>query len=233
MALTPETEDPFFREVDEELRREQLENLGKRYGPWIVLALLAGLALFGGVLWWRHHQQQQVNTTGEQFSQILYEIGQGKRDTVRPKLAAMAKDATPGYRALALLTDATVALDKGDTKGAAARYAAVAADTTLPQPMRDAALVRQTTVQYDTLPPAQVVARLKPLAIPGSPWFGSAGEMVALAYVKLGKPDLAGPLFAAIGADPNAPDTLRSRATQMATSLGVDSTASPRGSTKE
>jgi hypothetical protein len=47
--------------------------------------------------------------------------------------------------------------------------------------------------------------------------------MVAMAYLKQDRKDLAGPLFAKIAKDKNMPDTLRERARQMAGTLGVDS----------
>ena len=59
-------------------------------------------------------------------------------------------------------------------------------------------------------------------ARPGAPWFGSAGELVAGAYLKLDRPQEAGRLFAAIAKDKKVPDSIRSRAVQMAGSLGVD-----------
>ena len=55
-----------------------------------------------------------------------------------------------------------------------------------------------------------------------APWFGSAGEMTALALIKQGKKDEAGKLFAAIGRDKSVPEVIRGRAVQMASSLGVD-----------
>ena len=67
-----------------------------------------------------------------------------------------------------------------------------------------------------------MVDRLKPLATPGNPWFGSAGELVAMAYLKQGKKDLAGPLFAAIAKDEDVPQSLRSRTRQLAGLLGYD-----------
>ena len=83
-------------------------------------------------------------------------------------------------------------------------------------------MIRQTTIQFDALSPAQVIDRLKPLAVAGGPWFGSAGELVAMAYLRQGRRELAGPLFGAIARDPGAPATIRSRATQMAGIAGVD-----------
>jgi hypothetical protein len=70
--------------------------------------------------------------------------------------------------------------------------------------------------------PEAVIARMKPLAKPGNPWFGSAGELLAAAYLKQGKKDLAGPLFAAIAKDESVPRSLRSRTRQMAGQLGYD-----------
>ena len=68
----------------------------------------------------------------------------------------------------------------------------------------------------------QVIDRLKPLAKPGTAWFGSAGEMTAISYMKMGKDNLAGPIFAQIAKQEDLPQTLRARAQQMAGALGVD-----------
>nr|MBP6380260.1 hypothetical protein [Sphingorhabdus sp.] len=53
-------------------------------------------------------------------------------------------------------------------------------------------------------------------------WFGSAGEMTAISYMKMGKDNLAGPIFAQIAKQEDLPQTLRARAQQMAGALGVD-----------
>jgi hypothetical protein len=71
------------------------------------------------------------------------------------------------------------------------------------------------------------VARLKPLAEPGKPWFGSAGELLASAYLKQGRKDLAGPLLAAIAKDQTVPASLRARTRQLAGLLGVDAVGDP------
>ena len=70
--------------------------------------------------------------------------------------------------------------------------------------------------------PADVIARLKPLAVPGKPFFGSAGELVAMAYLDQNKPKEAGAMFASIAKDETVPDGLRSRSRQMAGLYGVD-----------
>lgn len=142
-------------------------------------------------------------------------------------LDALTKADQPGFAASAQLVKAGVAARKGDGKTAIPLYRAMAADEALDAPYRELALVRQTALEFDSLKPQEIVDRLKPLAVEGSPWFGSAGEMVAIAYMKMRKPDLAGPIFAAMAKDKGVPATIRSRARQMAGLLGIDAVESP------
>jgi hypothetical protein len=67
-----------------------------------------------------------------------------------------------------------------------------------------------------------VIARLKPLAVPGNAWFGSAGEMTGIAYMKLNQPKQAGALFVAITKDITVPRSLRARVAQLAADLGFE-----------
>lgn len=226
MALTPQNSEAFMREVDEAVRQDQLLTFWQRYGRWLVVLLIAGLAAFGGWLYWQHYSKTQSEAVSEQMDKVLATaIGGGTPDA--KQVEELTKASQPGYRASALLMQAGVAARKGDTKGAIAGYKAMAADTSLDQPYRDLALIRQTAMEFETLKPQQVVDRLKPLAVEGAPWFGSAGEMVAIAYMKMGKPDLAGPMFAAMAKDENVPQSIRSRARQMAGLLGIDAVEIP------
>lgn len=233
MAVTPQNNEAFLREVDEELRRDQIARVVKRWGIVIVAAVVIALLAFGGWLWWSHEQGKKSEAQGEQLTQILNDLEAGNRSTVEARLKPLAESDNAGYRATAKLTLASLKLQANDAKAAAAGFKAVAEDQSLPKPFRDLALVRQTAAEYDSLKPQEVVARLKPLAVEGGPWFGSAGEMVAIAYLNLNKPDLAGPLFAAIAKDESVPESIRSRAVQMAGVLGVDAVDQSRGEKKE
>jgi hypothetical protein len=70
-----------------------------------------------------------------------------------------------------------------------------------------------------------VIERLAPMAKPGNPWFGSAGEMTAMALIKQGQKPQAAQLFVAIAKDKNVPDSIRARSVQLAGSLGVDASS--------
>ncbi len=56
-----------------------------------------------------------------------------------------------------------------------------------------------------------MIDRLGPLAVADSPWFGSAGELVAIAYLEQDKPEQAGPLLVAIAQDEEVPQPIRAR----------------------
>lgn len=219
MATTPPKNDVFMREVDEEVRREQMMEFGRKYGVWIgVLVVLFLLVLAGGI-YWRYHQQQVAGRQGEAFQAAIGDLGQGNLKQADAPLAKLATSHAAGYRAMAKFTQADIQLKNGDDKGAQATFAAIAGDTSLDKPFRDLALIRETSLQYDDLKPQQVVDRLKPLAVKGNPWFGSAGEMVGIAYMQMNRNDLAGKLFGQIAQDQTVPDSLRQRAVQMAALL--------------
>ena len=220
--MTPADNEVFYREVDDELRREQMANIWNRYGLAIIAGVVLLLAAIGGGFYWKNQQAEKAALHGEQLTAVFDDIQAGKTKEVGPKLDELAKEGNDGYRVAALLTKADIAVQSGDDAAAAAAFKAVAEDGDIAQPYRDLALIRQTAVEFDKLTPDAIIARLKPLAVAGNPWFGSAGEMVAIAYLKQNKPELAAPIFAAMARDSALPPSLRSRAVQMAGSLGVD-----------
>lgn len=222
MAQPPETNDAFLREVDEELSYDRLMGFLRSHGRTLLIVIGIGLTGLAGSLWWQSHQVDVLGQQGEQLSAGIKDLASGKVDGVPAKLAPLAANGSEGYRASAKLLLASMAQEKGDMATAIAGFKAVAADASLDQNWRDVALVRQTVAEYDTLAPDVVIDRLKGLAIPGRPWFGTAGELVGIAYLKQNKPNLAGPLFAQIARDKTIPASVAERARQMATSLGID-----------
>ena len=226
MALTPQNSEAFMREVDEAVRQDQLLTFWQRFGRWILAAVVIGLLAFAGWLYWQHHSTTQSQAVSEEMDKVLAAAAGGGTPDAK-QFDALTNASQPGFRASALLVKAGTAARKGDNKGAIAAYKAMAADSSLDQPYRDLALIRQTVLEFETLQPQQIVDRLKPLAVEGAPWFGSAGELVAIAYMKMRKPELAGPMFAAMAKDSTVPQSIRSRARQMAGLLGIDAVETP------
>jgi hypothetical protein len=232
LALPPDTAESFVREVDENLRRDQMGVRAKRYGGLVAGAVVLFLLAVGGYLFWQHRQQLHAEAGTEQLATTLQDIGTNKVAAAPATLDSLRQSDVDGVRATAGLTRAALALQQGDRKRAAAVYAEIAADDGLAQPFRDLATVRGTALEYDALKPDDIIARLQPIATPGQPFFGSAGEMIGMALIAKGQKPAAAQLFAKIAADKGVPASLRSRAVQVAGSLGLDASASlPTGAT--
>lgn len=232
MALPPDTADSFVREVDENLRRDQMAERAKRYGGVVIGAVLLFLLAVAGYLYWQDRQRKQAEAGTEQLTGALQDIGANKVATAPATLDTLRQSDAEGVKAIAGLTRAALALQQGNRKLAATIYAQVAADKGLARPFRDLALVRGTSLEFDTLKPDEVIARLQPLAVAGEPFFGSAGEMIGMALLAKGQKPAAAQLFAKIAADDGVPDSLRARAVQVAGTLGLDASASlPTGPT--
>jgi hypothetical protein len=235
LAVPPQTNEAFLREVDEELRRDQVLTLWRRYGRIAIGAVVAGLVALAGVLGWQHYRNQQAGAQSEQFSQVYDLLAAGKMAEAEKPLADLAKSDIATYRTLALYVQADVLLRDLDAqnpaknstklKAAAAKFATVAQDQSVPKPFRDLALIRQTYAEYDTISPQVVIDRLTPLAVKGQPWFGSAGELVANAQLQLGHAAQAKTLLSQIAADEDVPGTIRQRVVQLAGTIDDDTAA--------
>ena len=226
MALPPDSGETFIREVDENLKRDQARDFARKNLRWLIGGAILLLAAIGGYLFWQNRQQEEAGEHSEQMAQIFRQVGTPAERNVQPQLQALAGESDNAMRATALFAKAAVSLNNNDRAAALAEYGKIAADDELPQVYRDLATIRRTALEFDSLKAEEVVARLQPFSQAGNPWFGTAGEMTAAALLKQGKKAEAGRMFAAIAADQQVPGPIRSRAVQIAGTLGVDASAS-------
>jgi len=212
----------FVREVDENLRRDRLRDFVRDKAGLLIAGLVLFLAICGGLIYWHQYRGQHVEGEVEQLAQVNVRLDAGDTKGAAQQLGDLSNSNSDAVRGAAQFGLASIALRQGDSKQALAKYRDIAADTGLPDSFRNLALIRQTALEFDSMQPQAVIARLQPLATPSSPWFGSAGEMTAIALAKLGKTDQAGRLFAQLARDKDVPDGIRARSIQMASTFGVD-----------
>lgn len=214
--------DVFMREVDEAVRQDELTSVAKRFGIPLGIAVVLGLAGLGGYLWWDAERTAKAEAATVEMTLAVDRLEADQPDAALEKATPLADSEIVGVRVPAQLMEAGIAQRRGEMDKAARLFETIVADERAPQPMRNLALVRLVSLQYDTMEPADVIAKLKPLAAPGNPFFASAAEMTAMAYIEQDKPELAGSLFAEIARDENAPEALRARARQIAGLMGTD-----------
>ncbi len=214
--------DVLLREVDEAVRQGDFEDFTQKWGKPLIGGLILLLVLFGGYLYWQSRQEAAMEKDSEALVAALDQLQAGNLASADDELAALVGEADGAVGANARLLRAGIAAQQGRTDEAARLFAEVADSEDTPPALRDLARIREISTHFDTMDDAAIVAALKPLAVPGKPFFASAGEMLAHAYLDQGKQAEAGALFAQIAKDDDAPETLRSRARQMAGMLGVD-----------
>ncbi|MFA6218552.1 MAG: tetratricopeptide repeat protein [Erythrobacter sp.] len=237
MALTPKSEltrveklaqrdaaeqEALLREVDDAVRQGDFESFMSQWGKPLLGVVVAGLAAFGGYLYWDHRQELAQEKDVEMLVGAIDQIEAGNLQGGYDSLAGLAGEIDGGPSAAAAMLRAGIAAQQQRPDEAAKVFATIAADEDAPQPLRDLAKLREVAVRFDSMKSAEVVAALKPLAVPGKPYFASAGEMLAHAYLDMGKNAEAGALLAQIAKDEDAPSSLRSRSRQLAGVLGVD-----------
>ena len=206
--------DSFIDEVTEEVRRDRLFALFRRYG-WI--AGLVVVAIVGGAAWneWRKASERAA---AEAFGDaVLAAIAAPDR------AGALAGIATEGDRAaIRDLLLASVASEADDRAAALAALEAVAADPDLPAVYRDLARLKWVILSGPDLPAADRDAALDSLAAPGAPYRALALEQQALAQVSAGRTERAIEILQALRQDAAASAGLQRRAAQLIVALGGD-----------
>jgi hypothetical protein len=181
------SDDSFFREVNEEIRQDKAKALWDSYGPAaIVIAVLVviGTGLFVA---WEYWVESKANNSGDQFSQALTLANSGKADEALAAFDALEKDGYGAYPLLARMRAATVQADKGDFKAAVAGFDEVAADSSIPNVIRDVARLRAALLLVDHGSYADVSGRVEALTNDTNPLRHSAREALGLAAWKEGQ----------------------------------------------
>jgi hypothetical protein len=211
----------IFREVDEDLRRDQFDKLWKKYGPWLLTVAVLIVAATAAWVGWQRYQEQRETSRTATFAAALAQLadartGKGDLDAALGNLSATAGQLGGATGTLARFYEAGLMLERGKRDEAIAVYDQIAGSGGVDQTFRDLALLLSCQQQLDTAEPAQLAQRIEPLTKPASPWRHSARELLALLAVRGGDIAKARGLFEELARDPEVPSGLRARATQLA-----------------
>ncbi|MEP1421603.1 MAG: tetratricopeptide repeat protein [Erythrobacter sp.] len=219
----PSREDEILmREIDEAVRQDDTVQFFQKYGTALGGAVALIIVGMFGYWWWDSTNEAALEAQSETVISALDSVEVSDFAGAEEKVSELVDDGSIGARTISRFLQAGAALEQGKDAQAVELYASVAADTEAPQPLRDLALIREISTNFDDREPADIIAKLESLAVPGNAYFGSAGELVAIAHLEAGNRTEAGALFSAISQDETIPDTLRNRSRQMAGLLGVD-----------
>lgn len=205
--------DSFIEEVTEEVRRDRLFALFRKYG-WI--GLLVVLGIVGGAGWteWRKLQDEaRAEAFGDAVLEAL-DLG-STEDRVAALEAVPADGGQTAIVQLLLASDPTA-----DRAATLAALETLANDASQPASYRDLAVLRRVVVAGTEMPLADRRAALDPIAAPGRPYRAMALEQMAYLLIEEGRTEDAITALTALLSDQEAPGGVKTRAGEMIVALG-------------
>lgn len=207
--------DSFIREVNDELRSEQMQRTWRKLGPAIITAAVLVVLGTAGYRVYDYWTDDRSSQSGDAFLAAQKLAADGKNDQALKAFDALEKSGFGSYPVLAQFRAASLLAQKGDQAGAISAFQALAKDNSVPQALRDVAHIRAGWLLIDNGTYDQVAAEVSVLAVPGQALRSSAREALGLAAYKAGQLDRAREWFQQITEDVQSPRNVSSRAQIM------------------
>ena len=208
--------DSFIDEVTEEVRRDRLFALLRKYG-WI--AVLVILLIVGGATF-NEFRKAQATAEAEALGDALLAALASNDAADRAEGLRAIEAESPGARAITQLLFAANESEADDPSAAIAALNEVAATPDLPPIYTTIASFKSLLLQSDTLPGDDRRIAFEAMAQPGAPLRLLAEEQLALIEIETGAPEAALDRLQAILVDAEAGAALQDRVTRLILALG-------------
>ncbi len=219
--------DSFIDEVNDEVRRDKLYGLLRRYG-WI--AVIAVVALVGGAAYIEYSKSQERARAQALGDGMLAAMGNPDRAARAGDLQAITLSTPASAAVVGLLTAAEQVSADADA-AAIETLETLAMDGDVPELYRQIAQFKALTLEGADADPAARRQALEAMAQPGNPLRLLAAEQLALINIQDGDPAAAIAAYQAILSDAEVTADLQQRALQVIVALGgepvMNGTAAP------
>ena len=209
------SDDSFMREVEEELRSDQLKNFWEKYKKFILGGVVAIVVATAGYRYWHWHTDKVAGQSGDQFLAAVELSNDGKHDDAIAELEKLAADGSGQYPALAKIRLAAELAKKGEFEKAVEAFDQIANDTGFDETLRNVARLRAGLLLVDHGTYDQVSDRLQLMSETGKSFRHSAREGLGLSAWKNARYEDALVWFTAISEDDQAPTGVRARSGLM------------------
>lgn len=215
-------EDALIREVNDDLREEQMKQLWKRFGGYVVGVAVLIVAIVAGYQGWKQYDVSTRGAEGEGFHAAQQRARAGDMDGALQAFAQLSLDASSGYGVLAEFQHAAIMAVKGDAAGASQLYQKIARDNSGDVALSGLATVQAAMVDIDAggYDAGAMTVRLNAIAGDDHPYRYSARELLGLIAMDSGETAQALDLYKQLAADAKAPAGIRNRATKLVQYLG-------------
>lgn len=208
--------DSFIEEVTEEVKRDRLYAIARRYG-WI--AVLVVLVLVGGAAfneWRKADARTKAEALGDS---VLAAIAD---EDLAARSAALAAIQSPSAQAQVFLDmfEAAAQVEADDVAAALTLLDQIAANPEAPETYRHLARLKAVITRGADQDRTERLAILDTLSTPGNPFRVMALEQIALVHYEFGNNDDAIATLRTILDEPEATQGLLQRAQQLIVALG-------------
>lgn len=206
----------ILKEIDEELQREHMAALWKKYKIPVlgfITLIILGTATFST---WKQHKESREVALSVALGSLATRPGMTEAQKVEAFQAFARQNAETGQGVLAQLTAVGGLLKDGKRDEAIKQLDALANDSYANQMTKDYARLIRIQLLLDTGDPVALRQQLAPLAENGQPWRYNARMMQGLLYGKHGDNVRARDIFKALSESSDAPTTTREEAKLLA-----------------
>lgn len=202
--------DEFIREVDEDIRQKQINNLWKKYGKFVIgiafgiVTIVAGRAIYSSIVESKYSEQASL------YSQAI-SMNENEISTALDPLLSSDVD---GYQILATFKKAELAVENDDSAGAVNILDQFISSSSVSQVYKEMATIQAALLELDTASADQVRSRLSLILNGDSKYQYFASEIMALAELKAGNIDAAKSRLETLISDENASGSIKTRAEQ-------------------
>jgi hypothetical protein len=155
--------DALFREVEEEMRREQLAKLWERYGIYVIGLAVAVIAVVGGTKLWESRRLAAAEAAGAEFETATKLLDEGKSEDAAKAFDALAANGPKGYAGLAQLSQAGAYLKLDKRAEALAIFDKLASDGSADPLLASYARLQAAALRVGEADYAEIENRLAPL----------------------------------------------------------------------
>lgn len=202
--------DEFIREVDDDLRQKQINDLWSKYGKFVIGIAIGIVVIVAGRGIYTSMVEGQYNEQATLYAEALKK----NSDQISASLDQVAGGGVAGYEILATFKKVELALEDGDKAKAVSILDELANSTSVSQVYKDMANIQAATLEVDTASVDKVRSRLS-LILNGDNRYGyMATEIIALAELKAGEVDAAKTRLETLIGDVDAPGSIKTRAEQ-------------------
>lgn len=208
----------IFKEVDEDLRRDQAAKIWRKYGSFVIggaVAVVLATAGYQTWSWWYTKTQTELS---DRYAAAAQLIERGDSDAALAEFGTLA-DTDGGYGTLAAFNHARLLADSGDKAAAIEIWDRLAGSSAAGPAFQGVATLLSVMHQMEDGDPAALEARLTPLSEAAGGFQEIALELIATLALRQGDSARAREIYTQISDDPNAPVALRARASQMLNAL--------------